>query len=359
MDRIIENKKPKRIRLVLIAVFFAAIFIFTYRALNASEPSKLVIPADSLRFSRVSVGEFQEYIPINGIVQAEKTLFVDLAASGIVESIAVKNGSQVKKGDLLLTLSNAKIQKENIDSESMLLENLNMLRNSSIALTEKKLLVKEDILDIDYEIETLSKRINTNKLSDTNSTNDLEYQEMRRKLDHLQEKRVLATEKATLVNKLYESQMKQIDDAIERVNMSMALLAKVKDSLYVRATGNGVLSSMNAEVGQSFEVGQRVGQVDVLDDFKVSANIDEYYISRVKIGQKGKFQFNDKTYLLEVVKIYPEIVNNTFKIDFTFPNYETDIIKRGQTLQIDLALENSSESKFTSKAGFYNHTNGR
>lgn len=328
-------------------------------------PGKIsTVDVDSSRtlIAQVEHAEFEEYIPVQGVVLPNTTVFLDLQEGGIVDEVYIEDGNQVKKGDLILSFSNTTVQKQNIDSEARLLENLDRLRNSKLALTEKYLLLKEQLLDLDYQIETLKKdfnRINILRKNSPNLVSTQEYESMQDNLEYLIEKRVLLRERIAQENAIRDQQDEQIDKSIALVMRSLDVLQKIMDNMNLRAPIDGYLSSMAAEVGQNFVRGQRVGQIDQLDGFKVEAAIDQYYISKVKVGQEGALDINGVEHKLAVTKVYPEVVDNSFRVDMRFSDDEINSIKRGQTLQIDLTLSESKQTKTLRKGGFYRLTSGR
>ncbi|GAB1264149.1 efflux RND transporter periplasmic adaptor subunit [Aurantivibrio infirmus] len=361
MDRAIEKKKWPASKIITILVGLTTGILLIY-LLSNQQGSRLKVDVNRISTAQVKVGEFQEYIPITGNVLPHTTVFLDLEEGGIVEKIYVQGGVPIEKGDLILGFSNTTVQKQNIDSETRLLENLNQLRNSKYANIRQNLQLKDQLLDLDQQILETEKTFQRYELLIDNPNAPLpkeQYETTRDQLIYLKEKRKLLNERIRQETILQEQQNEQIDDSIERVNRSLEILTKIIDSLEVRAPISGHLSSMNAEIGQNFTRGQRIGQIDQLGSFKVRADIDQYYISRVTVGQQGSFDFNGTEYRLEVSKIYPEVSNGAFQVDLEFIGNIANGIKRGQSLQIDLALGESKNSKLVAKGGFYRHTNGR
>lgn len=362
MDRPIPKKAWTTRRLVAVTAGAAFVALIGYLLLGSRSQSRIEVDPSRISLSRVTTGDFQEYIPITGNVLPHTTVYLDLEEGGIVEQIHVRGGLWVEKGDLILTFSNAAAQKQNIDSEARLLDNLNQMRVSKFNLTQQNLLRQEQRLDLDYEIADLAKTFKRYEKLAARPNSQLpreEYEATRDRLAYLKQKRELLDERIRQESLLREEQEKQINDSIERVDRSLEILARIMDSLEVRAPISGHLSSMNAELGQNFQRGQRIGQIDQLDSFKVRANIDQYYISKVAVGQRGNFDFNGRRYELEISKIYPEVLDNSFQVDMEFVGETTKDIKRGQSLQIDLSLSETSRTPLLTKGGFYRFTNGR
>jgi HlyD family secretion protein len=364
MDRPIQQKKwPGRKLAAYAAVAVTGLALITMTLAN-SRRTRLSIDPNRLSISMVKLAQFQEYIPISGTVQPNTTVYLDLEEGGNVEKIFVESGKPISKGTLILSLANTTAQKENIEAETRLIDNLNQLRNSKISLTTSNLMLKDELLDLDYKIVDLEKTFARYEQLIKGPTPTLalsreQYENTRDQLAYMKNKRVLLQERIRKETELQEQQSSQIDSSIERVNRNLDLLSKIVESLEVRAPIDGQLSTLNAEVGQGFQRGQRVGQIDQLDSFKVQADIDQYYISTVATGQTGTFEFDGRSYELKVTKVYPEVTKDTFRVDLAFATGIPDGIKRGQTLQIDLRLSESKRTFVVDKGGFYRYTNGR
>lgn len=362
MDRVIvEKERISKVQLMIASVVVVLVIAgFYFSTANSKETVK--INAERTRITQVKRGEFDEYIPVTGQVQPKTTVFLDLEEGGIVEKVYLEAGQSVKAGDLLLRFSNTAVQKQNIDSETRLLENLDRLRTSKVSLTEKNLLLQEQLLDLNFELERLSKTYDRYQVLNVSESNPLsieEYEETEDRIRYLENKRNLLIKRIDQENALRDQQNQQIDKSIKLVNRSLITLERIMKSLDVKAPIDGYLSFMDAEVGQSFTRGERVGRIDQLDGFKVRADIDQFYISKVQIGQAAKFEVDGKEYTLAVSKIFPEVEDEVFQVDMNFVAGDIEGIKRGQTLQIDLTLSESRMTTIASKGGFYRYTNGQ
>lgn len=362
MDRPIEKKKWPAKRIVPIVLSVSGLLLVAFLITGKSSGTRLAVDSERISVTQVIEGEFEEYIPITGKVQPQTSVFLDLEEGGIVEEIYIESGNAIKEGDLILSFSNTNLQKQNIDSETRILENLDRLRNSKISLTEKNLLLKDQLLDLSYQILELKKTVDRYEILYKNPNTPLErdkYETARDRLTYLTNKKILLEERIRQESILRVQQSEQVDASIIRVNKSLIVLAHIADGLNVSAPISGYLSSMSAEIGQSFQRGQRIGQIDQLDSFKVRAQIDQFYISKVDIGQSGTFSFDNEIYPLRVSKIYTEVTNDSFQVDMEFVGLRAQGIKRGQTLQIDLSLSEVKTTKLVSKGGYFRHTNGR
>lgn len=362
MDRPIEKNNWSARRIGMVAMATVAVLGLAYFVIAGGSTSSRNLASDRITVAKVQQGAFQEYVPVNGTVQPNTTVFLDLEEGGIVERIYLESGKAVKKGDLLLSFSNTGAQKQNIETETRLLENLDRLRNSKLALTQSNLVLKEQLLDVTYKIADLERtyaRYERLMKGDSSQLSREQFDATTAELRYLRDKRDLLNERIRREAEIEGQQNAQIERSIVRIDRNLELMARIIDSLDVRAPIDGYLSSLNAEVGQSFQRGQRIGQIDRLDTYKVQADVDQYYIAKVNVGRRGRYTFDGQTYELEVAKVYPEVKDNTFKADMSFVGTPPEGLRRGLVLRTDLSLSATQTAMMVEKGGFYAHTNGR
>jgi HlyD family secretion protein len=155
-----------------------------------------------------------------------------------------------------------------------------------------------------------------------------------------------------------KQQLSQMQESYNRMKNALALMQRKVGDLVVKAPVAGQLTSMDAEIGQSKRQGERLGQIDVLSGFKVRVDIDEHYISRIYTGLRGSFSFANKDYQLKIKKIFTQVVSGRFQVDMEFIGEVPQGIRRGQTLQIQLALSDETQALLLPKGGFYQQTGG-
>jgi len=311
--------------------------------------------------SEVKYGEFQEYYPFDGTVIPLTSVYLDVEQGGRVEEIFVEGGKPIQKGDLILRFSNTTLQTNLINTENSLLENLDRQRNTQLQLAKDKLTRKEALLNLTYETIKLEKQykrysvLNVEKIG----ISEEDYETLSDQLEYKKAQMEFQKERNKQEDLIGDEQLAQAKKAIERINLSLDLLTKQIESLNVKAPISGYLSSISAEIGQNIIPGQRIGQIDILDKFKIRAGVDQYYNSKVTVGVKGRFTLDNKSYGVEVTKIYPEVINNLFTVDMAFSGEVPDGIKRGQTLTVELSFGEPGQSLMVNKGGFYQQTGGR
>jgi HlyD family secretion protein len=355
MDRKLEARERwTRSRLAAVAgAVLAAVVIVGLLATRSSR----------MTTAFVEHGEFRDYYPFDGIVEPMTTVYLDVEEGGRVEEVFVEGGHAIQEGDLILRFSNTTLRRSAIDTETQLLENLDILRNTQFNRAQSSLLLREQLLELDHRILELQKRYDRyDALGEAGRISDISqemFETTRDELKYLRDKRDLLEQRIAQEDELSRKQLEQANESIERLNVSLGLLTRIVESLDVRAPISGFLSSIDVEVGQNVNRGERIGQIDQLDAYKIRVSVDQYYISRVEIGTPGKFELDGESYDVKVSRIYPEVVNDAFAVDVDFVGLVPATIKRGQRLVVELSFGGSVESLIVAKGGFFQGTGGR
>jgi HlyD family secretion protein len=359
MDRKIEKNYWSRKRILTISGI-AGIFILLGAALKfTSGNSKLNVDAERITISEVTRNTFQEFIPVNGIVMPVTIIYLDAIEGGRVEEKFVEDGSFIKKGQPILRMSNTDLELSLANQETAVFEVLTQMqntKNNAVQNTIQQLNQKADVDNALIEAErvyNLNKHLYEEKVIGLQefkaSENNYNYQVNRKKLN-------AQTLKQDEVSN--SQQISQMGASYARMQNALQLMRRKVGDLVVRAPVDGQLTSLDAEIGQSKNRGERLGQIDVLSGYKVRVDIDEHYISRVMIGQLGEGNLGSKTFKLQVKKVYTQVNNGRFQVDMEFADAVPEGIRRGQTIQIRLALSDETEALLVAKGGFFQVTGG-
>ncbi len=361
-DRAIEKKGWSPNRWMLISAAVVLVTLIAWQILSRSGHTRLQVDADRVTTGVVQEGEFLDYYPFDGTVQPATSVYLDIEGGGRVDKILVEGGQHVDKGDLILQFSNTTLRKNAIDTEIQALISLNNQRSTVFSRNETTLVLKDSLLDLDYQIldlqKTFKRQDEVMKGSFPAYSMDT-YEATRDKLKYLKDKRALLAERIRQEDDLSSQELVQAQHSIEELNTSLGLVKEIVGSLEVRAPIAGWLSTIDAQVGQNIPAGQRIGQIDLLDKFKVRVKIDQFYISKVEIGTKGHIDLDGKNWPVSVLKIYPEVKDNAFEADVVFDGASPEDLKRGQTLTVELTFGSPSHGLVVSKGGFYQQTAGR
>ena len=359
MDRVIAKKTWTTKRILTIAGIVGIVALIAGSYYFTSGKSRLNVETDRITISEVKKGVFKDVIPVNGVVLPITSIYLDAIEGGKVEEKYVDDGTIMKKDQPILRLSNTDLALSLVNQETQvynLLTQMTIARNAAQQNTVTKLNQMTDVENSLKEAERiyiLDKKLYEQKVIGSQefkqAENTYNYQLTKKKLTE----QILAQDSVTTRQSL--EQAKQLYDGSQN---ALLLTRKKVGDLIVRSPIEGQLTSLDVEIGQNKNKGERLGQIDVLTGFKVRVEIDEHYISRVFTGQTGEFSFAGKDYKLRIKKVYTQVTNNRFMVDMEFVGTVPPGVRRGQTLQILLALSDETQAILLAKGGFYQQTGG-
>jgi len=360
LDRQLPKKRWKPRRDIPVAAA-ALLLIFLIIHIVASDHSaRLNVQSERITISTVEKGPFQEFIPVTGTVIPIRTVYLDAMEGGRVAQRLLEAGAVVNQGDPILKLENVDLRLNSLNREADLAEQSNALRNTRLDMERTRLSLQSQLADINYEI-LKSKRIYERYeiLMGKDLISQQEYDDARDSYQYLLKRRELTIESHHQDSIFRAVQIKNLEESLDRMQENLRLIRLNLENLTVKAPISGQLTSLVPEIGESIGKGERIGQIDVLDGFKVRVEVDEHYIARINPGQEGEFDFNGRSYRLVIRKIYPEVTEGRFEVDMLFTGEEPEGIRRGQTLHIRLELGGLSEAVMLARGGFYQKTGGQ
>ncbi|NQV71360.1 MAG: efflux RND transporter periplasmic adaptor subunit [Pseudohongiella sp.] len=359
MDRVIEKKKMAFWQWGLIAVVAGVGGWFAYGLLADASIRTYRVPAEQIIVSSVQYGAFEDLIPIRGTIQPFNSVFLDAVNGGAVEEVFVEEGSFVEAGQPLLQLSNTTLRLSAAQNDTRITEQLNNLSNITDGFETTKLNTERNLIDTKYRITTLERQMGrAEKLVSDKLVSEEEYEAI---VDDLEYQRAVLANllaRQVLEDRIRKERLIQITTQNDKLLENLEVSQSSFESLLVRAPISGQLTSFPVDIGESKQGGQRLGQIDVIDQFKVVAQIDEYYVSRVAAQQSANFTLSGREFTARVDKVYPEITEGTFEVDLVFEDPAPADIRRGQTLQMELTLGNAVETLLLPLGGFIQDTGG-
>lgn len=359
MDRVIEKKKWTTRKILNIAAISAFIFFLLYLLVFRDKRSKLYVDKSQITIAQVLESKFQEFIPVDGVVFPKNTIYIDAVQGGFVEKVYVEDGAMLKKGDTILKLANANMELSLMEQETRIFEAVNNLQNTKIGLEQNKFYRQQEIVQMEYQIDQA--RIDferKKKLFEEEVISKKEFEDAERENKYTIKQLAISIELKKLDSISAAARSRQIEATMDRMQENLDMLRANLENLYIKAPTDGQLSSFSVEIGETKNAGEHLGQIDMRDGFKLRANIDERYISRVYIGQEAEFDFAGETYGLAIQKIYTDVTNGSFQVDLYFQDKEPDQIKRGQTLQLRLSFSSATEAVIVKRGGFFQETGG-
>ncbi|MCP4048397.1 MAG: efflux RND transporter periplasmic adaptor subunit [Gammaproteobacteria bacterium] len=359
MDRVVERTPWQKYRKPVTWVGTAILALLAFWFFKPDSGRTLRIQNDRIVISRVSGGVFDDYIPVRGQVAPLKTVFLDAIEGGRVEALFVEDGAMINAGDLIVELSNTQLQLDVIARESEVTEQLNNLRNTELSLEQNRLEHKRNLVDINYHIIRLAREIERlSPLVEKDMVDNGTLERLEDENSWYLAKREITLESQATDERLQKAQMEQLRIAGTQLEKNLGVARRNLDALSMRAPVSGKLTAFDLEIGQALPRGVNIGQIDDPESFKVKADIDEFYLSRVDLEQTAVLKTGGSEYALSVRKIYPQVTNGSFEVDLIFTGKEPTSIRRGQTLQLNLQLGSPSESLLIPNGAFYQDTGG-
>jgi HlyD family secretion protein len=359
VDRIIEKKRWSKKRILTIAGIAALVLLIAASIYFTTGKSKLNVDSERITISEVSKGPFQEFIPVNGVVLPMTTIYLDAVEGGRVEEKYVEDGAFVKKDQPILRLSNTDIELSLVNQQTSvynLLTQMQISRNAAQQNTVNKL---NQMTDVESQLKEAKRLYDLDKyLYDQKAIGLQEFKQAENSYNYYLEKSKLTKQLLKQDSVSNAQQVSQASQSYTGSQNALNVMRKKVGDLIVRAPIDGQLTSLDAEIGQNKNKGERLGQVDVLSGYKVRVDVDEHYLSRVVIGLTGETSFAGKDYKLKITKVYSQVNNGRFQVDMLFTDKVPEGIRRGQTLQIRLALSDETQALLLAKGGFYQQTGG-
>ena len=359
MDRKIEKKGIGKgaIAGIVLTIMAIAFFLFTYFGLDRR--SSETVNREQVIIREVIRDSFQEYIEVSGIVQPLQTTILDAVEGGVVQDVFVQSGETVTAGDTLLTLSNSNLQLNVLQQEAGLYDQINNVRNSRLNLEQNNLRLREDLASAETQLDLLRPRFKRDSsLYSQDLISPQEFEETRQAYRFQQRRYQINYESYQKDSLQLQTQLTQLDNSEDRMWRSLEGVQQILDNLVVTAPISGQLSTVELNQGQSISQGERLGQIDQMDGYKVRVDIDEFYLSRVTAGLEGSFPFAGNRYDLAITRIYPVIQEGSFQVDMDFTGETPDGLRRGQTVRVRLELGDQTEAVLLARGGFYQETGG-
>jgi len=359
MDRPIVKKTWPLRRILTWSVIGGIIILVAGVIWLGSGKSRLNVDLDRVTISEIKYGAFTEFIPVNGVVLPQTTIYLDATEGGRVDSLYVEDGAVMKKGDPILKLMNTDLELDLSNRETAVFQVLTEMQNTRNQAEQHTIAQLNMMAEVDNALAEAKRIYDMNKklfedgvipLQEFKSTeNTYKFQQKRKSLSE----RTLAQDSIST-----KQQLAQMTESYNRMQGALNLMRRKVGDLIVRAPVDGQLTSLDAESGQSKNKGERLGQIDAVGGFKVRADIDEHYISRIYPGLKGDFVFADTTCHMIIKKIFTQVSNGRFQVDLQFSGKTPAGIRRGQSVQLRLALSDETTALLLPKGGFYQQTGG-
>jgi HlyD family secretion protein len=358
MDRVVVRKGIDR-RILIGGAVAAVLLLAVLFWMFAPSADSQSVETDRLTISTVEQGVFDDFLPLRARVTPLVTVYLDAVEGGRVEKKLVEDGAQVTAGQPLAVLSNAELQLSTLEKQAEVEQQLNNMRSQELALTQTRNSNLRDLNQAETELAKAKRQYDLQKsLADKGFVSMKTYNDTKDDLQYQQQRLAILKRSIAQTEALQTSQLQQLRAASSSLNTSMGVAQSSLGQLNIRAPVTGQLSGFDIQLGQSLQQGERIGQIDSAGADKLQADVDEFYLGRVQVGQSANADIDGKTYRLKVAKVYPQVRNGQFQIDLVFDGPEPKSIQRGQTVQAKLTLGDSSRAVLVPAGAFFNDTGG-
>lgn len=358
MDKVVERRRIDKRILIAAGAAGVLLFVVLFWLFAPSANSQSVNP-DRLSIANVQQGVFDDFLPLRARVTPLVTVYLDAVEGGRVEKKLVEDGAQVVEGQPLAVLSNAELQLSTLEKQAEVEQQLNNMRSQELALTQTRNSNLRDLNQAETELAKARRQYDLQKpLSEKGFVSMKTFNDTKDDLQYQQQRLAILKHSITQTESLQSSQLKQLRAAASSLNSSMGIAQSSLGQLNIRAPVTGQLSGFDIQLGQSLQQGERIGQIDSAGADKLQADVDEFYLGRVQVGQGAAADIDGKTYRLKVAKVYPQVRNGQFQIDLVFDGAEPGSIQRGQTVQAKLILGDPSRAVLVPNGAFFNDTGG-
>jgi HlyD family secretion protein len=359
MDRRIERRlvTPQRIAIAAGALLLIAVSVYAYVQFGLTRT--LTVGSERLTLSKVAYGTFHEYIPVTGNVVPRTTVYLDAIDGGQITEVHVEEGAFVNKGDPLVSFKNTNLQIQVITAEAQIAQQLIQLSTTRQNFDQNHLRNQSNLVDIEYQIDRLQRDLGRKRpLVETGGATKGQIDDLEAELKRNEGMLGPAREALKLDEEFQRTQITRMTSALDAMNKSLVVTRENLQNLEIIAPITGQLTQLEANVGESKSPGQRIGQVDEVNTFKVTAYVDEFYLSRVIQGQLATVDIDGKTYTLEVSKVYPGVKDRQFQIDLSFKE-TPPVVRRGQTVRMRLEIGQPADTLVVANGAFFDDTGGQ
>lgn len=355
------EKKPWYIRYryyLAGGVVFATFLI--YVIILSAGPRKLRIDPESLQMAEVKNDKFMEYVDVEGLVQPILTIKVNAREAGSVSHIVGEEGNMMKKGDTILVLENLDLLRTIEDQRDEWEKQLITYREKEIEMEQQSLTLQQQALQTDYELEKLRKSFELekeefrmgikSKAQLQVSEDEYRYKEKTARLQRqsLRHDSAVSIIRRDLLLNDRDREQKKYERSRQRLN-----------DLVVCAPISGQLSFVSVTPGQQVQSGESIGEIKVLDQFKVHTSLSEYYIDRITTGLPATILYQGKRYPLKITKVVPEVKDRMFDVDLVFTADMPDNVRVGKSFRVQIELGQPEDALVIPRGNFYQATGGQ
>lgn len=359
MDKKIAKSKWTKRNITYLSIGAIVLIFLTYYLFFSEQRSKIAIDPDKVTFAEAKSGDFQEYIIQTGEVVPSRIFFLDAVEGGNIVHVLKESGSEVRMGDPILELENANLRLSVLSQENSLIEQINRVRTTRLQLDQNYLAQKQQLAQIDNQLAILRPKFSRDSTLYAKKMISLQdFQQTEADFKYNAKRREFTYESFKRDSELRVFQLAQLKSSEASMMENLNGVRRILDNLIIKAPIDGQLSTIQLNEGKNVVKGERLGQVDIIGNNKISVKIDEIYLSRVTQDCRATTVISNETFELSVNYIYPTITDGQFEVDMTFTDGIPEGLINGQSLRMKIELGQLSKQIQIPVGGFYSNTGG-
>lgn len=358
MDTVITHKTNKKKYLIIALPIFLILgyFIFT----SVTKKRSLNVKKAEISIKTVEQGFFEDFLVFQARVEPMNSMLVNIIEGGAVQEIYVGNGDMVLKGQPLARLYNPNSELNYMQQETAIIEQINNLNKAKLDLRNQELNLAKDLISIEHDYLDAKNSYDLNKkLFDQEILAKNEWQITQENFRFQKERMNIIKQSVTKEKQANQIQIRQLNQSISIMDKSLSILRDNKKNFLITAPQSGRLSSFEPILGKTYTQGVSIGTIDVMKGYKLVADVDEFYLDKIKMNQKGTVEFNGKTLDIEIVKIIKEIKSGQFQVELNFASTENIDLQQGLSFGVRLNLSEKTKSILLSRGSFNQETAGK
>lgn len=358
MDKVIPRKNRKfRYFTIAIGVFLAlaALVFFSFNSKRT-----LNVKAEEISIQKVEKAFFEDFVVFQAKAEPLNVMLVNVTEGGSVKEIFVENGAMVTKGQSLARLYNPNTELNYLTQETAIIEQINNLNTGKLSIRNQELNLNKDLVLIEHDYNDAKRLYDMNsKLYDKDVISKNDWNTFKENLRFQEERKKTIQQSIQKEKQSNQVQISQINHSIQTMEKSLEILRNNKKNFLITAPESGRLTSFEPVLGKTFQAGESIGKIDSKKGYKLAADVDEFYLEKIREGLKGQVEFKGKVLEIMVTKVIPEVQNGHFTVELAFTSKETIALQDGLSFGVKLILSEKSKTLVVPKGSFNQETAGK
>lgn len=358
MDTVITRKNSKKKYLTIGIIIFLILGYFTYQIVTKKR--SLNVNRSEITIKTVETDYFEDFIVLQARVEPLNSMLVNIIEGGAVQEIYVGNGDKVVQGQPLVRLYNPNTELNYMQQETAIIEQINNLNKAKLDLRNQELNLAKDLIAIEHDYLDAKNSYDLNKkLFEQEILSKNEWEKTEENYRFQKERMHIIKQSVTKEKQANQIQIGQLSQSIAVMDKSLTILRSNKKNFLITAPLSGRLSSFEPILGKNYQQGESVGKIDVMQGYKLLADVDEFYLEKVAVGQKGTVEYKEKLLIVQITKVVQEVKNGRFQVELNFENPSELDLQQGLSFGVRLNLSEKAKTIVLSKGSFNQDTAGK